>query len=100
MGGFAGALNGKDVGLLEIIGDVKEVAVAIELVVLVADKLDAWKFSPVRLVVAEDPIAGGAFFALKLRKETAAVEGVIFSGFRPGGFGKSGVEVREIDEVV
>ena len=94
-------MSRREIGLFfEVVGNVVEAAVGVEFVGLGAGKLGALKISPVRLVVAEDPIAWGAFFPLKLRKETAAVERVIFSGFRPGGFGKSGVEVREIDEVV
>lgn len=65
--------------LVEILGDVEEAAVVIEFMGLVTDELAAGKFSPVGLVVAEDPVARGAFFSLKLGEEADAIGGIVFS---------------------
>lgn len=84
----------------EVIRDVEETAVAVEFVGLVSDVLRAGKSSPVGLIVTKNPVARMAFLALKLRKETAAIDGIIFSKRHPGSLGEGGVEVGEIDEVI
>ena len=73
-------MSRREIGLFfEVVGNVVEAAVGVEFVGLGAGKLGALKISPVRLVVAEDPVARGAFFALELREKADAIDGVVFA---------------------